>query len=129
MTMDIWEDLEPLRLDPTMGPEIITMGAPGNSPAAAGAAWTSRSRSWPNTLPATAIVSAITWKSSAPGLRATLARDRRRGRFLVDVLLPNFAMRRTADKRQMQLPGAWTEGVRDIDEFLRRHPEDLTAGC
>ena len=33
------------------------------------------------------------------------------------------------DKRQLHLPGEWTKGVKDIDEYIRRHPDDLTAAA
>ena len=127
--MDIWEDLEPLRLDPTMGPEIITMGA----------LWKlagGRQRRLDITVKILAEHFARDGHSFRDHLEKLfrrgcvqlLARDRRRGRFLVVVLHPEFALpmdRR--DKRQMHLPGAWTAGVKDMDDFIRRHPEDLTA--
>lgn len=57
-----------------------------------------------------------------------LARDKRRGRFLIYVLHPEFELpfdRR--DGRQLQLPLAWEQGC-DVDEYIRQHPDDLTAG-
>src|ERR1017187_9980565 len=127
--MDVWKDLLPLRLHPDTGPEVITFGV----------LWElagGRQRRLDIT------VKLLTEhfnrdghtfrdhleKLFALGCVHLLARDKRRGRFLIHVLHPEFELPfdRT-DRRQLKLPLEWEKGVKDIDEYIRRHPEDLTS--
>jgi hypothetical protein len=129
--MDVWNDLLPLRLHPDMGPELVTFGV----------LWElagGRMRRLDVTTKMLAEHFARDGHSFrdhleklfALGVVHLIARDKRRGRFLINVLHPEFRLvRRKADPEQLRLPLAWTEGVRDMDDFLCTHPEDLTTGA
>ena len=123
--MDVWKDLEPLRLDPDTGAEILTFGV----------LWElagGRQRRLDVTVKILRrhlrrdghSFRAHLEKLFARGSVHLLARDKRRGRFLVHVLHPEFRLvRRAADSAQLELPLEWSEGVADIDEFLRSRPD------
>ena len=120
--MDVWKDLEPLRTNRDVGPEIITFGV----------LWQfagGRMRRLDVTVKAIAeefdrdgsTLREQLEKLFRLGVVHLLARDKRRGRFLINVLHPSFGLvkRKKSDAEQLRLPLEWAEGVGDIDEFIQ----------
>jgi hypothetical protein len=124
--MDIWTDLEPLRKNAALGIEQITYGV----------LW-ALNGGMPGRIVCTVKMLQASFQRDGSTLREHLeklakltlirliARDRRRGTFLIDVLLPLPLHAEAMPDRQMQFALTWTDGVENLNSWMLEHADEL----
>jgi len=124
--MDVWTDLEPLRKNARVGIEqntfgvlwMLTGGLPGRL------ACTMRMIQKHFQRDGSTLREHLE-KLAKIALIRLIARDRRRGTFLIEVLLPLPAHEEAVPDRQMKFALTWADGVEDLDAWMKEHASEL----